>query len=722
MLKQRNFIKPAFVCLVTSLLIACGGGGTEETVQTVNEPIQITPTSWNSPLLTGRNTSVAVTSSLSSNKVIWSIVVKGVTLTSKSHLQLYLDIDNNPSTGFQFDSQVWSQHSGADYLIEDEILFKSVRNDSTWKWEKLEKIEANKTTNTITIKVPVVNFSGLCKKYNIGVIGLNKDWDIESYYPQSNSMAPRTIDYCDTSITNKRPVITINNSSTLVIKQNNTFTVPKATATDPEDGDISDKIEIDHNVDTKKVGLYSITYSVKDSKNLYAIPVTRRVMVESKTSNIGITIDGQNNDWATTVPFAASSGHTFKINDDKNTLFLAIESGQLDKNTQFFFDTDNNASTGFGLDSGSADYMIENGELYKFTGVNKNHWSWNPASTTIFPYIKNQNIIELSIPKGAFDNLKPTIKLMFFNFDKNWKVKYTLADELKQYSFQNSLPKNFAPIAIADSASTTNTIPTLIDILSNDSDADNDPLSIASIVQPAHGTAVVKTAKIQYTANSNFVGTDSFNYTISDGKGHTATATVTIAVTAGVNQAPDAVEDAVSTSYNTAIEINVLENDTDLNQDTLSILSFTQPSLGTTTKLNNGNILFDPKGNIGSISFSYTATDGNGGTDTAVVTIATFDPNDSAHSDWPVISDEAITVKSGKTILIDVLANDTDADGDTLILDQVDDPHHGSIVKINGKVQYTANAGYTGSDIFWYGVHDGYGHNGAGKVTITVTP
>ena len=105
-----------------------------------------------------------------------------------------------------------------------------------------------------------------------------------------------------------------------------------------------------------------------------------------------------------------------------------------------------------------------------------------------------------------------------------------------------------------------------------------------------------------------------------------------------------------------------------------------------------------------------------------MVTVATNDPNDTAHSGWPHIHDENITVHRGQTILIDVLANDTDPDGDTLILDQVDNPYHGVIQKINGKVQLTADDDYLGSDIFWYGVHDGYGHNGAGRVMITIIP
>lgn len=627
MLDQQSFYKKLFLSLLTVPLISCGGGSDSIEEPLAKKPTQITSSSWDSPKLISRNVSVEVTDYLSANKT-WTVVINDDNLTLNTHLQVYLDTDSNPATGFQFNGEVWSHNSGADYMIEDDTLYQSSNNDSSWSWKTVQTVAVEKSAQQIKISVPVTSLSGLCQKYNIGVVGLNQNWDIESYYPKSNSMVSRTINYCDTTVTNKRPVITLNDTSPLTILQNSTFVAPQASALDAEDGDISNSITNQHDVNTAKLGTYTITYSVKDSEGLYAIPVKRTIIVKASTSNSGFTVDGLTGDWSSTIAFATNNNKSFKVIDDQTDIYMLVESIAIGDNIQFFIDTDNNSSTGFSFKDGGADFLLENSNLYKFTGVNSNHWSWNLVTTSI-PHVNVQNIVELSIPKTVLGTLSNSIKLIFISLDTNWNINYTLDNAFKAYPLQN----------------------------------------IGSI-----------------------------------------------------NRAPDAVEDALETNLNTAIEIDVLANDTDPDGDTLSIASFTQPSLGITTQLNNGKILFNPQGNVGSISFSYTITDGKGEEDTAVVTIATDDPTDTAHSDWPVIVDESITVHSGQTVLIDVLANDHDPDGDTLILDQVDDPAHGVTKKINGKVQFTANVGYTGSDVFWYGVHDGYGHNGAGKVIITIIP
>jgi hypothetical protein len=90
---------------------------------------------------------------------------------------------------------------------------------------------------------------------------------------------------------------------------------------------------------------------------------------------------------------------------------------------------------------------------------------------------------------------------------------------------------NQAPTAGNDSATTTPGTPVTIDVLANDADPDGDNLTIASVTSPSNGTATVQNSKIVYTPNAGFVGTDSFLYTASDGKGGAASATVTVTVT-----------------------------------------------------------------------------------------------------------------------------------------------------------------------------------------------
>ena len=90
--------------------------------------------------------------------------------------------------------------------------------------------------------------------------------------------------------------------------------------------------------------------------------------------------------------------------------------------------------------------------------------------------------------------------------------------------------ENTPPVANDDSATTKYETKVTVDVLSNDSDADSDSLTIQAVSNPSHGSASIKNAQIEYTPANGFSGTDSFTYTINDGNGATASATVTITV------------------------------------------------------------------------------------------------------------------------------------------------------------------------------------------------
>jgi hypothetical protein len=73
-------------------------------------------------------------------------------------------------------------------------------------------------------------------------------------------------------------------------------------------------------------------------------------------------------------------------------------------------------------------------------------------------------------------------------------------------------------------------------VLGNDTDADQDGLTITGVTTPSHGVAQVIGAAVRYTPAANFAGTDSFSYTASDGVGGTSSATVTVTVAAPVTR------------------------------------------------------------------------------------------------------------------------------------------------------------------------------------------
>jgi uncharacterized repeat protein (TIGR01451 family) len=179
-----------------------------------------------------------------------------------------------------------------------------------------------------------------------------------------------------------------------------------------------------------------------------------------------------------------------------------------------------------------------------------------------------------------------------------------------------------APEAGDDTATTPEDTAVEIDLFANDSDADNDPLTLTEVTQPVHGTVtVISGGRIGYTPAANFNGTDTFTYTVSDGTGGTDTATVTVTVTP-VNDPPVALNDLGETDRDAPLVLDLLANDSDLDGDTLSFLSPPQPFGGTLTLNSDGTETYTPApGFFGVDVFVYTITDGKEGTDSATVTI-----------------------------------------------------------------------------------------------------
>jgi hypothetical protein len=217
---------------------------------------------------------------------------------------------------------------------------------------------------------------------------------------------------------------------------------------------------------------------------------------------------------------------------------------------------------------------------------------------------------------------------------------------------------------------------------------------------------------------------DSFVYTISDDNGGTDTAVVTITIT-GENDNPVAVDDAATTDEDTAVTIAVLNNDFDVDGDDLTVSSVTMPANGVVTinppSTGSGQVTvtYTPTTNFnGSDSFAYSVSDGNGGSDTAVVTITVEPVNDA-----PVAADDSATTNQETAVTVDVLANDSDIDGDSLSVSSASNPPNGSVV-INGDdtITYTPDPGFVGVDSFSYTVSDGNGGFDTATVTIIVLP
>lgn len=171
--------------------------------------------------------------------------------------------------------------------------------------------------------------------------------------------------------------------------------------------------------------------------------------------------------------------------------------------------------------------------------------------------------------------------------------------------------------AVDDSAATSENTPVTISVLTNDTGTS---ISVSSTGTASNGTVVDNgDGTLTYTPDTNFVGIDSFTYTIMDGQSAQDTATVTVTVTATAPVA-DAVDDTVTTDTDQAVSIDVLANDTGSG---LSISSVGTPSNGSVEDNGNGTITYTPNAGFEGVDvFSYTIIDASNATDTASVTVS----------------------------------------------------------------------------------------------------
>lgn len=185
------------------------------------------------------------------------------------------------------------------------------------------------------------------------------------------------------------------------------------------------------------------------------------------------------------------------------------------------------------------------------------------------------------------------------------------------------------------------------------------------------------------------------------------------------NKTPDTVADTATTAQGAAVTINVLANDSDANGDTLTVTSVSKPQFGTATT-DGQSVTYTPNATfVGNDSFSYFVSDGKGGTAAGSLTITVNGPGGPNQA--PTAANDSATTTANNAVTIDVLANDADLDGDALTISIDGPPSHGTATVNSGKVVYTPQADFTGTDSLTYVIVDGKGGTATATVTITVT-
>jgi VCBS repeat-containing protein len=332
---------------------------------------------------------------------------------------------------------------------------------------------------------------------------------------------------------------------------------------------------------------------------------------------------------------------------------------------------------------------------------------------------------------GARETIRTRLVIRHAEGAVGWVIPFeTVIDD------GNATTINNCPAAVADAAVTNEDTPVgPINVLANDNDPDGDPLFVTNLdTTGTVGTVTPVGNAFDYNPNGQFealpVGgaqIDTFQYTMSDGDAGCGagarTATVTVTVN-GVNDAPVAGNDNAVTDEDTPVVINVLANDNEVDAgDVLTVTGVnTGPpynTLGVVTVNLDNTITFDPNGLYENLKvsafpqFEYTVDDGNGGTDTAIVTVEVQGINDP-----PVANDDADATPEDTAKVIDVLANDVDPDS-ALNVCAITQGANGTVTNNANNVTYTPDPNWCGVDTFTYRACDELNGDWA-TVTVTV--
>ncbi|EJU8968777.1 tandem-95 repeat protein, partial [Vibrio parahaemolyticus] len=297
--------------------------------------------------------------------------------------------------------------------------------------------------------------------------------------------------------------------------------------------------------------------------------------------------------------------------------------------------------------------------------------------------VSGNNSIQISIVSGVA-TITPTA---------DWNGKETITFTAKDPSGESvSQTVNFTvtPVAdiVADKTTVVEDTPTIIKVLGNDTfEGDDKVVSLDAENGPKNGTVIVNNdGTVTYTPDDNYVGEDTFTYIVTSG-GVSESTTVNVDVTP-VNDAPVAKDDIATTQEDTAVTIDVLSNDTDVDGDKLSIQSATVPEAQGKVEIVDGKLVFTPAENFnGHAEITYTVTDGQL-TDAAKVTVTVNPVNDAPTIKVDAVESITEDAVSTDTVVATLTVRDTDTPEDQLTV-SLENNSNGYFVLVGNEVKLT---------------------------------
>jgi VCBS repeat-containing protein len=254
-----------------------------------------------------------------------------------------------------------------------------------------------------------------------------------------------------------------------------------------------------------------------------------------------------------------------------------------------------------------------------------------------------------------------------------------------------------------------------IDVLTLISDADGDTLIVTSATV-IHGNVLINADNtINYQPAPDYFGSDILTYQVTDG---VVTITETAVITVNpVNDVPIAQTDIAVTYQERAVVISVLDNDTDIDSNALTVTAINiDSSIGSAEIESNAITYTSTDDFVGSAVFTYTVTDGELTSSAQVEVVVMIDPTTIVNEHPNAVADEFIATDWAK-ITLDVLDNDSDPEGDSFNLISAS-ADLGSVVIENGKLIYTPMQGQTEFSALEYSIVDSAGNVSIATVVV----
>jgi len=264
-------------------------------------------------------------------------------------------------------------------------------------------------------------------------------------------------------------------------------------------------------------------------------------------------------------------------------------------------------------------------------------------------------------------------------------------------------------------------------VLANDAVSGAPSLSAALVVAPQVGSVVVNAdGGFHYLGQPGYSGVVTFSYSASAG-GSAELALVTLDIQSTSNVPPVAVGEQFGVIEDTLLDSRssggLLANDSDFEGAPLTLQLLSQPQHGTLNAQADGQFTYQSASNFaGADQFTYTVSDGQLNSNVATTSITVFaqnDPPTAVNDVYQTVRDQVLVVASAQGLL----ANDSDVDGDALVVELVDAPVYGQVaVAADGGFNYQPQPGFIGLVTFRYAASDGAARTLASVSISVVAP